>query len=386
MATIVEEILDEEAGESVIREVDLTYGHDATMPLVIRSFNKRFEDVQNPEDTYIFFDHVYPSSEVEYSDLQNKTRDFARKHGITLYEGDGICHQLVPEEGLVEKNDIVVGADSHTPTLGAFSSFAVGMGATDVSVVLGTGKTWLKVPKSVRVDLKGLPGENVTAMDIVMQLNQELEDVNMNYKALEFFGANEKLSADEKMTLTNFSAETNAKTGIVNDGSFEGEGEYLKEVKIRLNELQPSISLPHNPQNVGSVANNNREIDQVFIGSCTNGRFEHIKMAAEILEGEKVQVRTLICPASKRVYRQMVEEDIMEIFVDAGATILPPGCGPCLGRHMGVVGKEEVVLSTNNRNFKGRMGSPEAEIYLSNPITAAVSSIHGEITDPEEVL
>ncbi len=386
MSTIVENILNAEAGESVIREVDLTYGHDATMPLVIRAFNQNYDSVQKPNDTYVFFDHVYPSSTVDYSDLQNRTREFAEQYDIQLFEGEGICHQVVYEKELVEKNKIIVGADSHTPTLGAFGSFAVGMGATDVAVILGTGKTWLKVPRSVKVDLKGSLRQNVMAMDIIMLLNKKLENINMNYKALEFFGANkDTLSTDEKMTLTNFSAEINAKTAIVDDGSYGRQGNYVKEMGIKLNEVPPLLSLPHSPTNIGFIEDNSRKIDQVFIGSCTNGRFQHIKKAAEILEGEKVEVRTLICPASQQVYKEMGEKNLVSPLIEAGATILPPGCGPCLGRHMGVVGEDEVVLSTNNRNFRGRMGSPDAEIYLSNPKTAAVSSLYGEITNPEEV-
>ncbi len=386
MSTIAEDILGAETGESVIKEVDLTYAHDATMPLVISSFEEEFDELKKPEDTYVFFDHVYPSSAVDYSNLQNEIREFAEEHNITLYEGEGICHQVAPEKGLADDADIIVGADSHTPTLGAFGAFSVGMGATDVAVVFGTGKTWLKVPESLRIDLEGGLGAHVMAMDIIMRLMQELGDYNMNYKALEFFGSHKEMSTDEKMTISNFSAETNAKTGILNDGTHNGDGDYLKEITIDLANIEPLLSLPHHPTNVGTVANNTREIDQVFIGSCTNGRFDHIKRAAEILEGEQVDVRTLVGPASRQIYDRILEEGIAKTLNDAGVTILPPGCGPCLGRHMGVAGEGDVILSTNNRNFQGRMGSPEAEIYLSNPVTAAVSSLYGEITNPEEIL
>ena len=334
----------------------------------------------------MFFDHVYPSSSVDYSDLQNEIREFAQNQSINLFEGEGICHQVAAEKGLAKDADIIVGADSHTPTLAAFGTFSVGMGATDVAVILGTGKTWLKVPESLKVNLEGHLKDNVTAMDVIMRLMQKLEGFNMNYKALEFFGSHRNLSLDEKLTLSNFSAETNAKTGILNDGTFDGDGNYLKEISINLENIKPLLSLPHHPTNVDSVENNQKEIDQVFIGSCTNGRFEHIKKAAEILKNEETTVRTLIGPASRKIYNKMLEEGIAETLNEAGATILPPGCGPCLGRHMGVAGEGDVILSTNNRNFQGRMGSPDAEIFLSNPITAAVSSIYGEITNPEEIL
>ncbi len=386
MPTIVEDILEAKTGESVIREVDVTYGHDATMPLVIKSFKEEFNQVQKPEDTYVFFDHVYPSSSVDYSDLQNEIREFAESQNINLFEGEGICHQVAAEKGLAEDADIIVGADSHTPTLAAFGTFSVGMGATDVAVILGTGKTWLKVPESLKVNLEGKLGDNITAMDTIMRLMQKLEGFNMNYKALEFFGSHRNMPMDEKLTLSNFSAETNAKTGILNDGTHEGDGNYLKEINIELGDIEPLLSLPHHPTNVDSVSDNSRKIDQVFIGSCTNGRYEHIKRAAEILEGEETKVRTLVGPASRNIYNKMLEEGIAETLNEAGATILPPGCGPCLGRHMGVAGEGDVILSTNNRNFQGRMGSPKAEIYLSNPITAAVSSLYGEITNPEEIL
>ncbi|HII67889.1 MAG TPA: 3-isopropylmalate dehydratase large subunit [Thermococcaceae archaeon] len=383
--TIAEELLNAKAGDAVIREVDLIYAHDGTMPLIIEAFRKTFTKVRKPDRTFIFFDHVYPAPTVKMANLQREIRKFAREQGIKIFEGYGISHQVVVEEGLLDGAKIVIGADSHTPTLGAFGVFAIGMGATDTAVALGLGKTWFRVPESVKVNLEGRLGKNVMAMNLMLHLIGLLRDFDMNYKALEFFGSLD-FPIDEKMTIANFSVETNAKTAILDDGTFSGEGEYLREITIELDQIEPLVALPHHPNNVERAENVKRKIDQVFIGSCTNGRIEHFRRVAKILEGEEVSVRTFIGPASRRVYFQMIEEGIAQTLSEAGAIILPPGCGPCLGRHMGVVGDGEVILSTTNRNFKGRMGSPNAEIYLASPVTAAVSAIYGEITNPEDAL
>ncbi|AEC51251.1 3-isopropylmalate dehydratase large subunit [Pyrococcus sp. NA2] len=376
--TLVEEILNARAGDVVVREVDLVYAHDGTMPLIIEAFNKIFTKVK--ARAYIFFDHVYPAPTVKVANLQKEIREFARKHGVPVIEGKGISHQLVIELGLADNAKIVVGGDSHTPTLGALGVFAVGMGATDVAVALGLGKTWFRVPESISVILEGAPHKALMAADVMIHLITLFKDRDMNYKAIEFF--NVPFVFDERVTLTNFSVEANAKTALIGD-EYSGEN-YLDEVSIDVSSLSPMVAKPFSPSNGVEVEKvEGTKIDQVFIGSCTNGRFEHLRRAAEILKGEEVAVRTIIGPASVNIYRRMVEEGLLNIFLDAGAVIIPPGCGPCLGRHMGVIGDGEVVLSTTNRNFRGRMGSPSAEIYLASPLTAAVSALYGEITNPE---
>ncbi len=374
--TLVEDILGARTGETVVRKVDLVYAHDGTMPLIIEAFRKAFTQVR--ANAYVFFDHVFPAPTVKVANLQKEIRDFAREHGIPVIQGQGICHQLVFEMGLAENAKVVVGADSHTPTLGALGVFAVGMGATDTAVALGLGKTWLRVPESVAVTFEGRPSKSVMAADAMISVITSLRDYEMNYKAIEFF--NVPFELDERLTLTNFSVEANAKTGIIGDYS---EG-HVKELVVDLPSLPPMVARPHHPSNGVPVDDvEGTPVDQVFIGSCTNGRFEHIMRAAEVLAGEEVAVRTIIGPASINVYRRMVETGIAKVLIDAGAVILPPGCGPCLGRHMGVAGDGERILSTTNRNFQGRMGSPNAEIYLSSPITAATSALYGEITSPE---
>ncbi|AFK23210.1 3-isopropylmalate dehydratase large subunit [Pyrococcus sp. ST04] len=376
--TLVEELLNVKSGEAVIREVDLVYAHDGTMPLIIEAFKRAFTKVR--ARAYVFFDHVFPAPTVKVANLQREIREFARIHGIPVIEGQGISHQLVVEMGLLDGAKVVIGADSHTPTVGALGVFAVGMGATDTAVALGLGKTWLRVPESVAVIFDGRPSSNVMAADAMIHIITSLRDYEMNYKAIEFF--NVPFSFDDRLTLTNFSVEANAKTALIGE-TYDGEG-YVKELEVDLSSLPPMVAKPHHPSNGVPVEQvEGTKIDQVFIGSCTNGRFEHIKRAAEILKGERVSVRTIIGPASVNVYRRMVEEGLVNVFLEAGAVIIPPGCGPCLGRHMGVAADGEIILSTTNRNFRGRMGSPNAEIYLASPVTAAISAIYGEITNPE---
>ncbi len=374
--TLVEELLGAKTGEAVIRKVDAVYAHDGTMPLIIEAFKRAFTEVR--ANAYVFFDHVFPAPTVKIANLQAEVRAFAREHGIPVIQGQGICHQLAVEMGIAENAKIIVGADSHTPTLGALGVFAVGMGATDTAVVLGLGKTWFRVPESVAVFFEGEPGRNVMAADAMIHIITSLRDYEMNYKAMEFFDV--PFSFDERLTLTNFSVEANAKTGIIGEYS---EG-HVKELSVDLSSLPPMVAKPHHPSNGVPVEDaEGTKIDQVFIGSCTNGRFEQIERAAQILAGEQVAVRTIIGPASMSIYRRMVETGVAKALIDAGTVILPPGCGPCLGRHMGVAGDGEVILSTTNRNFRGRMGSPNAEIYLASPVTAATSALYGEITNPE---
>jgi len=377
--TLVEDVLGARTGETVVREVDLVYAHDGTMPLIIEAFRRAFTRVR--ARVYVFFDHVFPAPTVKVANLQREIREFAREQGIPVIQGQGICHQLAVELGLAESAKIVVGADSHTPTLGALGVFAVGMGATDTAVALGLGKTWLRVPESVAVTFEGSPSRSVMAADAMIHVITALRDYEMNYRAMEFF--NVPFSFDERLTLTNFSVEANAKTGLIGDYS---EG-HVRELEVELSSLPPMVAKPHHPSNGVPVEEvEGTGIDQVFIGSCTNGRFEQIARAAEVLAGEEVAVRTIIGPASMNVYRRMVETGVAKALIDAGAVILPPGCGPCLGRHMGVAGDGERILSTTNRNFRGRMGSPNSEIYLASPITAAVSALYGEITNPEGAL
>jgi len=412
------------AGDIVIVPVDLCMVQDGTGPLAIKQLRRLMRNgalsesdrevnykIFAPEKTFIFLDHAAPSPRKELSNVHRELRVFARQTKANLSEiGEGISHQRLAES-FVNPGDIIIGADSHTCTSGALAAFATGMGSTDVAVVMATGKTWVKVPQTLLINVEGAFPEGVYAKDLILYTVGILGADGANYRALEFAGQTvENMSVSGRLTLCNMAVEAGAKVGLVgSDGLTRaylkemGRENRYKEIKadkdakyerifeVDASKLEPMIACPETPDNVkpiSQVKNENIDIDQVFIGTCTNGRIEDLRIVAEILKGRRCApgTRLVVAPASRQVYLQALREGIFEILVEAGATILNPGCGPCVGIQGGILADNEKCLSTGNRNFKGRMGNPNSEIYLSSPATAAWTAIKGKISDPREII
>jgi 3-isopropylmalate/(R)-2-methylmalate dehydratase large subunit len=408
--TLAEKLLNQESGKIVIARVDLVFVQDTTGPLTVRQFQAcGFKRLAHPKKTALFFDHAAPSPNQEISNDHALLRQFAGESGCLLYDvGSGVCHQVVAES-LAKPGDVIVGADSHTVTAGALAAFATGMGSSDVAVVLALGKTWLRVPESIKITVGGKFPAGVTSKDLALHLTGKIGADGATYKALEFGGEGlENITMSGRFTMANMAVETGAKAGLFPADrttrdylSAQGRGKdykplsadadasYEKTINIDLASLEPTVAKPHSVDNVVLARElKGTKIQQVFIGTCTNGRLEDIAIAAQILKGKKrhPETRLIVAPASPNVMLEAMREDYIRTLVEAGANILPPGCGACLGLHQGVLASGEVCLSTANRNFRGRMGSPEAFIYLGSPATAAASAITGEITDPREVL
>lgn len=408
--TLAEKILGQESGNIVIVQVDLVFAQDTTGPLTIRQFNScRFQRLANPKKTALFLDHAAPSPSPELSNDHALLRQFAQETGCLISDvGGGVCHQIVAES-LAKPGDVIVGADSHTVTAGALSAFATGMGSSDVAVAFALGKTWLRVPESIRVVASGKFPAAVTAKDLSLYLIGKLGANGATYKSLEFGGDGLKnISLSGRLTIANMTVEAGAKVGLFPaDGITrdyliaQGRGEhykplsadddagYEKTINIDLAALEPLVAKPHSVDNVTPARElKGTKIQQVFIGTCTNGRLEDIAIAAKILKGKKrhLETRLIIAPASQPVLLEAIKAGYIQTLAEAGAIILPPGCGACLGLHQGVLASGEACMSTANRNFRGRMGSPEAFIYLGSPATAAATALSGEITDPRGVM
>jgi 3-isopropylmalate/(R)-2-methylmalate dehydratase large subunit len=399
-----------EAGDVVIADVDLAFVQDTTGPLTIRQFKESgFEALAKPQQTIIFLDHAAPSPARQLSNDHIFLRRFAEETGCRIYEvGEGICHQLVAEQ-FAGPGDVILGSDSHTVTAGALGAFATGMGSSDVAVALALGKTWFRVPESFLIELNGVFPRGVYAKDLILYLIGQIGADGATYKALEFGGgALAQVTMPQRLTIANMAVEAGAKVGlfpadkITQDFLIEhgrgdnykplypdAEANYEQVIPVNLDQLEPMLSLPHAVDNVRPVSQvKGVKIQQAFIGTCTNGRLEDLAVAAEILKGKKKcsGTRLLIAPASRQVLIRAIEKGYIQSLLEAGATVLPPGCTACLGLHQGVLGDGEICISTANRNFKGRMGNPEAMIYLASPATAAASAIRGEITDPREIM
>ena len=399
-------------GEIVEAKVDMAMANEITGPLAIQAFKKiGTPRVWNNEKIVLILDHQVPADSVRSAEMHKIMRTFAEEQDISLLYDigfGGVCHQVMVEKGHVRPGELVVGADSHTCTYGAVGAFATGIGSTEMAGVFATGEIWLRVPSAIRVDLAGSFRRFVAPKDLILYLIGTIGADGATYKAVEFTGpAVFGISVSGRMTMCNMTVEMGAKTGIISpdevtleyvqehaEGSFrilgsDADAAYEKTIEVDVGELGPQVACPHSVDNVKPVEKvEGTRIDQAFIGSCTNGRLEDLELAAEFLKGRKVKkgVRLLITPASQEVYMQALQRGLFEVFVNAGAYVCSPTCGPCFGGHMGLLAAEEVCISSSNRNFVGRMGSPKAEIYLGSPATVAASAIAGEIVDPRGYL
>lgn len=398
------------AGELVITEVDFAIAQDGTAPLAIDVFkNIGRKRVYAPEKIAFFVDHSAPAPNKDISSLHKLMRDFAKEQGVNFYDiGSGVCHVVTMEEGLVNPGDLVVGADSHTCTYGAIGAFATGVGSTDLAAVLASGKIWLRVPESLKILLKGKIPPGVYAKDIILYVIGKITSRGAVYKSVEFEGeVIESLSMDSRFTISNMVMEMGAKAGIIKvdertkrwlDSRVKNKIEpvfpdpgafYEKVMEFDISAISPQVACPHSVDNVRPIEEvEGTHIEQAFLGTCTNGRLEDLKIAASILKGKRVNpaVRLIVAPASRRIYLEALREGIISILIEAGATIVTPGCGCCVGTHNGIPADGENVISSANRNFKGRMGNPNAFIYLASPATVAASSLEGKITDPRRYL
>ena len=398
------------AGELVIAKVDVCAVQDGTGPLTVQEFKKLGKSkLNNPERTILFIDHASPSPRKELSNTHTVLREFSKEYGAVLSDvGAGVCHQRLVET-FVNPGEILVGADSHTCTSGALGAFATGMGSTDIAVAMALGKTWLKVPSTFKIEVTGKFKPGICSKDLMLHLIGMIGADGATYRALEFCGDTiDNMEMSERFTLANMAVEAGAKAGLfVADDKTkaylksrgreykfssikpDSDAVYERIIKINAEDIKHTVSCPHTVDNTKNVDELDRvKVDQVFIGTCTNGRIEDLRIVADILKGKKANsdVRLLICPASKDVYLKALDEGLIEIFVEANAAILPPGCGPCVGVHAGTLADGEVCLATQNRNFQGRMGNTKGFIYLCSPATAAYSAITGYISNPQDFI
>ena len=399
------------AGQLIEADLDLVLGNDITSPVAIHEIEKmNVEGVFHKDKIALVMDHFVPNKDIKSAEHCKCVREFACKNEITNYfdVGEmGIAHALLPEKGLTVAGDVIIGADSHTCTYGALGAFSTGVGSTDMAAGMATGRAWFKVPSAIKVVITGKKQKFVSGKDVILHLIGEIGVDGALYQSLEFVGDGiAELSMDDRFTIANMAIEAGAKNGIFPVDALaeeymkehskrpykiyeaDADAEYVREVVIDLDTLQPTVAFPHLPENtktideVGDIA-----IDQVVIGSCTNGRYEDLAVAAEILKGKKVQkgLRVIVIPATQQIYLDAMEAGFIRTFIEAGAIVSTPTCGPCLGGYMGILAEGERCVSTTNRNFVGRMGHVNSEIYLASPAVAAASALTGKISDPREV-
>lgn len=416
MGTLTEEIFSNKLGrpvhqgETVVVEVDHVMSHDTTTPLAIEAFHKLADvtggKVFDRSRAHLIFDHIIPAATIQAAGLHRQTRNFAREQGLEILQ-QGICHQVMPEMGFITPGSIIVGADSHSCSYGAFGAFGTGMGSTDIAVAYATGRAWFRVPSTINVNLIGHLQPGVFAKDVTLEMVRRIGVDGANYRALEFTGELvESFSISERFTFCNMAIEMGGKAGLV--AADEKTREWLKGrtdkeypmlrardpqydevVEIDASNLTPLVACPPDVNNVVPVRDvESIHVDQVFLGTCTNGRLDDLAIAASILKGRRVHpsTRMVIIPASREIQLEALRRGYIETFIEAGVSVGTPGCGPCIGRHFGVLAPGERALTTMNRNFTGRMGDPTAEIYLGSPATVAASALTGHITDPREFL
>lgn len=388
------------SGDFVVADIDYAMAHDSTSPLAIEAFKRITNKVFDKDRIIIVFDHFFPAPTIAGAKLHQKSREFVIEQNISGFFTNGVCHQILVEK-FVLPGDVVVGADSHTCTEGALGAFTTGLGSTDIGGVMATGKCWFKVPESLKFILSGSTKKGVYAKDVILSIVGSIGAAGALYKACEFTGEYVKNSSvSSRLTLCNMAIEMGGKNGIIEADektiNFLGKrkGKIFKSDKnaiyedlfeIEVENIEPQVALPSVVDNVEPVsAVEGKIIDQAFLGTCTNGRLEDIEIAAKILKGKKVaqNVRLLVTPASQEIYFSALEKGYLQILSKSGAAVCNPTCGPCVGRHGGVLAEGEVCISTQNRNFSGRMGSPKAKIFLASPATVAASSIAGKIVDP----
>ena len=398
-------------GEIIEANIDVAMTHDLTGPLAIKSFRKiGAKKVWNNQKVVVILDHLVPASSVISAGLHKIVRNFAEEQNIKNFYDvgrGGVCHQVMPEQGHVRPGEVIVGSDSHTCTYGAFGAFATGIGSTELAAVFATGKLWFRVPEVIKIDVTGNFQKLVTAKDLTLNIVGKIGADGAIYKGLEFGGSTIRdMTVDGRMVLCNMAVEMGAKAGIIEpdqktldyvkgrtDKPFkpvksDPDAVYERVVDVDVSDLEPQVAVPHSVDNVKPVSEvEDTEVDQAFIGSCTNGRLEDLRSAAQILKGKKIvtSVRLVVIPASQEIYLNALNEGLIKTFMESGATIGNPNCGPCLGGHMGIMAEGEACISTSNRNFIGRMGSTKSFVYLASPATVAASALTGKITDPRKI-
>ena len=417
--TLTEKILANKSGNSSIKpgdlifvKVDLSMATDIASPLTIKVFEEiGMDKVFDPDKIALVNDHLTPAKDIDAAGFSKMMREFAKKHGIKHYYEvgrTGISHVLLPDEGLIAPGDIILGADSHSTTYGAFGCFGAGMGATDIAAIWAEGEIWLRVPETIKIEFKGKLPKYVIGKDLVLLVCRDLGMEGGNYKALEYCGETvDNMTMDDRLTLTNMAIEAGAKNGVIAaddttmkylEGKLkkddyqifesDDDAEYHSVLEYDVTDMEPQVAVPFLPSNVKPISQvENVKVDQVMIGSCTNGRYSDFELAAEVLGDNKFSkdTRVLIKRAIPELYQKMLKSGLILKFSEAGAAITTPGCGACIGAHLGVMGDKEVGVFTTNRNFPGRTGARTAEVYLSNPAVAAASGITGRLTDPREL-
>jgi len=417
--TITQKILAEASGKSAVRpgqlidaKLDIVMCHDVTTPPAVSMLvEKGIDRVFDPEKIVVTPDHFQPAKDIKSAELHKRLDEWARRHRIRHYYRlgrAGVCHALLPEQGHIRPGQVIVGGDSHTCTYGAFAAFSAGIGSTDLAAAIAAGQLWFKVPASIKFVLNDSLKPGVYSKDLILAVIARIGVDGALYKAMEFTGpALADMSMEARMTITNMAIEAGAKNGIIGFDNVtkkyldrhlkeksdytvyesDDDADYEAVHEFDCGKIEPMVALPHLPGNAVPIADcAGRQMDQAYIGSCTNGRIEDLRIAAEIFKGRRTAIRTLIVPATPGIWRQAMDEGLFDIFYDVGCVIAAPTCGACLGGFMGVLAAGEKCVSTTNRNFVGRMGSPDSEVYLASPATAAASAVEGKLTDPRKYL